>query len=71
MFKIIIQNGTRELVISFLDSETTIKMWVQIKCCIEQPDLYPLINYEDKFESYIFTSNYLKNSLIIMPKQSK
>lgn len=66
--KVIIQNQRIELVLDFITKEEADKMKIAIRNCIENPDEYPLINYEDRKDVIFLTSNYLQNSLIQFPK---
>lgn len=67
--KVIIQNGRTELVLDFITVSEIDKMKTAIRNCIENPEEYPMINYEDKKDIIFLTSNYLQNSLIRFPKE--
>ena len=66
--KVKIQNGNRELILSFSE-ESGAKFVKAIHNCIGNPKSHPSINYEDAKDKIIITAEYLKNSLIIMPKE--
>jgi len=67
MEKVIIQNGNREMILSF-DEETKKEFIKAVNNCLKNSIKYPVVNYSDKKDDIIFTANYLKNSLILMPK---
>ena len=66
--KIKIQNGATETKLIFSDAENLNKAIIAIKNCIKYPEACPIMEYEDKTDNMIFTAEYLKNSLIIIPK---
>lgn len=62
-----IQNGISAIVLNF-DEDSGRKFLTAVKNCLELPKTYPFIEYEDKKETIFFTAEYLKNSLISIPK---
>ncbi len=66
--KIKILNQQRELILDF-DDKTGNEMRKCIENCIESPNEYPSITYEDKKDTIILTSEYLRASLIVISKK--
>lgn len=68
MNKVIIQNCNTELILSF---DTEIRRNLMIKAisnCINYPFKFQSIDYRDNKDHIILTAEYLKNSLIRIPK---
>lgn len=64
-----IQNGSTTITLSF-DHSTADEFITAINNCIKNPLKYPTIDYQDKTDKIIFTAEFLKNSLIIIPKEN-
>ena len=62
-----IQNESREAVLYFPNIEDRENMIKAINNCLIDSDNFPTLDYHDKTDHIIFTANYLKNSLIIIP----
>ncbi len=69
MFTIKIQNRFREIILQFSTFEKRSKMTEAINNCIKYPVEYPTIDYHDNSDHIIFTSEYLKQSLIVIPNK--
>lgn len=67
MLEIKIQNRNRETILLFMSIEERAKMIEAINNCLNYPVEYPTIDYRDKSDHIIFTSVYLKESLIVIP----
>jgi hypothetical protein len=61
-------NNNRELELNFIVLSEFNSMKLAIKNCIEDSGTYPLINYSDGLDNIIFSADYIKNSLIVIPK---
>jgi hypothetical protein len=69
--KIKITNNIGEIILNFTDLSDLNSMKLAIKNCIDDSKNYPSINYSDRLDDIIFSADYLKNSLITIPKLLK
>ncbi|MGU3377681.1 hypothetical protein [Chryseobacterium sp. M5A1_1a] len=62
-----IQRGNTVITLNFSTIEDRDEMVGAINNCIKNAKKYPKIDYRDKNDHIIFTSEILKNSLIVIP----